>query len=78
MSSLPSTSVQPVPTPGRSASLVMGNQSFVSVLLRSTAGELYKIRRRLMPKILLPIAAFIVIMAFSFIALGVFFAGYTN
>ena len=64
MSSLPSTSGQPVPTPERSASLVMGNQSFVSVLLRSTAGELSKIRRRLMPKIMLPIGILVVFVAF--------------
>jgi ABC-type transport system involved in multi-copper enzyme maturation permease subunit len=72
MSSLPSTSGQPSPTPQRSASLVIGSQSFVSVLLRCTLAELYKIRRRLMPKILLPIAVFIVVIAFSFITLGAF------
>ena len=75
MSSMPSTSGQPLSTPQRSESLVMGNQSFVSVLLRSTVGELYKIHRRLMPKILLPIAVFIVLIAFSFITLGTLLVG---
>jgi len=75
MSSLPSTTEQPSPVPQRSASLVMGSQSFVSVLLRSTAGELYKIRRRLMPKFLFPISMFIVLLVFSFITLGAFLAG---
>lgn len=75
MSSLPSASGQPLPTPERSASVVMGSQSFVSVLLRCTVAELYKIRRRLMPKILLPIAVFIVVIAFSFITLGTFLVG---
>lgn len=75
MSSLPSTSGQPLPTPQRSESPFMGSQNSISVLLRSTAGELYKIQRRLMPKILLPIAAFIVIIVFSFITLGAFLAG---
>src|SRR5437763_4558450 len=75
MSSLPSTSGQPLPTPERSASLVMGSPSFASVLLRSTAGELYKIRRRLMPKILLPIGMLIVLIAFSFITLDALLVG---
>ena len=74
MSSLPSTSSQPSPIPQRSANLVMGNQGFVSVLLRSIGGELYKIRRRLMSKILLIIVVVIVVIAFSFLALNVFLA----
>lgn len=75
MSSLPSTSAQPLPTPQRRANLVIGNQSFVSVLLRSTAGELYKIRRRAMSKILFVIGAVIVAIVFSFIALSLFLVG---
>jgi ABC-type transport system involved in multi-copper enzyme maturation permease subunit len=49
----------------------MGNQSFVSVLLRATAGELYKIRRRAMSKVLLIIGAALIVISFSFIALSV-------
>ena len=74
MSSLPSTSAPSLSTSPRSANLVMGNQSFVSVLLRSTAGELYKIRRRAMSKVLLIIGIVIIALAFSFIALTVFLA----
>jgi ABC-type transport system involved in multi-copper enzyme maturation permease subunit len=74
MSSLPSTPAPPLSTPPRSANLVIGNQSFVGVLLRSTAGELYKIRRRAMSKILLLIGAVIIAIAFSIIPLTVFLA----
>lgn len=74
MSSLLSTSAQSLPTSPRSANLVMGNQGFVSVLLRSTAGELYKIRRRAMSKVLLLIGVILVVIAFSFVALTVFLA----
>lgn len=74
MSSI-STSDQPLPTPQRSESIVMGSMTFVSVLLRATAGELYKIQRRLMPKILLPIAVGIIFIAFSFITLGALLSG---
>jgi ABC-type transport system involved in multi-copper enzyme maturation permease subunit len=59
-----------IPTPKRSDTVVMGRQGFVSVLLRSICGELYKIRRRAMSKILLLIAIGIMIIAFSFSALA--------
>ncbi len=39
--------------PGRTPSVIMGRQDYASVLLRLTAMELYKIRRRLMSKALL-------------------------
>jgi ABC-type transport system involved in multi-copper enzyme maturation permease subunit len=71
MSSLPSTSAQSGPQ--RSVSLVMGSQNFVSVLLRCTAAELYKIRRRAMSKILLLIGVVMVVAAFSVIALPLLF-----
>jgi ABC-type transport system involved in multi-copper enzyme maturation permease subunit len=71
MSSLPSTSQQLLPVSQRSANVVLGSQNFVSVLLRATAGELYKIRRRIMAKILLLIGVVIVVLAFSLIAIAV-------
>jgi ABC-type transport system involved in multi-copper enzyme maturation permease subunit len=73
MSSMPSSSSTPDIT--RSTSVVMGNQGFLTVLLRITGGELYKIRRRLMPKILLPIGIGVMIAAMSFILLTVFIVG---
>jgi ABC-type transport system involved in multi-copper enzyme maturation permease subunit len=69
MSSLPSTSQQPLPIPQRSENVILGDQSFVNVLLRATAGELYKIRRRAMSKVLLLVSVVIVVVAFSFLAL---------
>src|SRR5437588_9423579 len=63
-------SEQPIPAPKRSDTVVMGHQDFVSVLLRSISGELYKLRRRAMPKILLLIAILIMIIAFSYSVLA--------
>ncbi|GCE25741.1 hypothetical protein KDA_12250 [Dictyobacter alpinus] len=54
---------QPLPMPERSQNVIMGSQSFVSVLWRSIAGELYKIRRRAMSKILSTIAIATVVLA---------------
>jgi ABC-type transport system involved in multi-copper enzyme maturation permease subunit len=68
MSSIPQEHA--IPTPKRSDSVVMGSQDFVSVLLRSIGGELYKLRQRSMAKILLLIAIVIMIFTFSFFALG--------
>ncbi|GCF11957.1 ABC transporter permease [Dictyobacter arantiisoli] len=52
--------------PARNATVVMGNQDFMSVLGRSIVGELYKIRRRAMSKILSTIAiAIILLVLFS-------------
>src|SRR4051794_34031625 len=48
----------------------MGSQDFIGVLLRSIGGELYKLRQRSMSKILLLIAIVIMILTFSFFALG--------
>src|SRR2546430_4430388 len=52
----------------------MGHQDFVSVLLRSICGELYKLRRRAMPKILLLIAILILFITFSFSVLAAAFS----
>ncbi len=51
-------------------SIVRGRQDFISVLLRSTGGELYKLRRRLMSKILLLIAVLMMLVTFAFLAVG--------
>jgi ABC-type transport system involved in multi-copper enzyme maturation permease subunit len=75
MSSTPQTATeQAIPVPKRSDTVIMGRQDFLSVLLRSISGELYKIRRRAMPKILLLIAITIMIIAFSFSVLAVAFS----
>ncbi|GLV57402.1 hypothetical protein KDH_42380 [Dictyobacter sp. S3.2.2.5] len=57
---------QPIPAPARSEHVIMGNQHFMSVLGRSIAGELYKIRRRAMSKVLSTIALITVILALLF------------
>src|SRR5689334_528794 len=75
MSSMPSMPQQPVPVAERSASVVMGRQDFLSVLLRSIGGELYKIRRRLMSKVLLLIGALTIMVALCFILLSAFLVG---
>lgn len=67
MSSVPTSPEQPVPS---HTTPVMGRLDFFSVLFRATAGELYKIRRRLMSKILLIIGVTLVFFAFGFIALS--------
>src|SRR5260370_12001525 len=75
MSSTPPTATeQAIPVPKRSDTVIMGRQDFLSVLLRSISGELYKIRRRAMPKILLLIAITIMIIEFSFSVLAVAFS----
>ncbi len=48
-----------IPPASRASSVLMGQQDYVSVLLRLTGMELYKIRRRMMSKVL----TFIGIMA---------------
>src|SRR5260370_20988164 len=71
MSNMPQTAAaQPIPAPKRSNTVVLGHQDFISVLLRSISGELYKLRRRAMPKILLLFAILIMIITFLFPALA--------
>ncbi|GER87116.1 hypothetical protein KDW_12780 [Dictyobacter vulcani] len=62
----PSMTESLLPMPERSKNVVMGNQSFISVLGRSIAGELYKIRRRAMSKVLSTIAIATIILALLF------------
>jgi ABC-type transport system involved in multi-copper enzyme maturation permease subunit len=57
----------PVPEQAQpSGSIVLGHRDAFSVVMRSTAAELYKIRRRLMSKIFLFIGIPMVILLFSF------------
>ncbi len=55
--------------PARTSSVVMGRQDYISVLLRLTAMELYKIRRRLMSKTLIGFGLLAMIGIFSLLAL---------
>lgn len=57
---------QPIPAPARSENVIMGSQHFMNVLGRSIAGELYKIRRRAMSKVLSTIAIVTVVLALLF------------
>jgi ABC-type transport system involved in multi-copper enzyme maturation permease subunit len=57
---------QTVPAPARNKHVIMGSQSFISVLSRAIVGELYKIRRRKMSKVLGTIAIITVVLASIF------------
>lgn len=71
MSNLPQMATEhAIPGPKRSNTTIMGRQDALSVLFRSIGGELYKLRRRPMPKILILIAILIMIITFSFSALA--------
>jgi ABC-type transport system involved in multi-copper enzyme maturation permease subunit len=59
--------------PVRSRSVIMGNTSFISVLLRLIGMELYKIRRRAMSKVLGTIAILAAVGLFFLISLGTIF-----
>ncbi len=63
---LPSTMEQPIATPARNEHVVIGNQDFISILGRAIVGELYKIRRRKMSKVLGTIAIVTAILASIF------------
>lgn len=71
MSSIPQARTEPViPATKRSDTVIMGRQDFLSVLLRSIGGELYKLRQRAMSKILLLIAVLIMLITFLLPTLG--------
>ncbi len=55
--------------PERSPNVAMGRQDFTSVLLRSIAGEIYKIQRRPLAKVLLLIGIVIMILGFGVFSL---------
>jgi ABC-type transport system involved in multi-copper enzyme maturation permease subunit len=56
----------------RSASIVMGRQDYLSVVLRLIGMELYKLRRRAMSKVLGAIAIALAVLPFALIAFGTF------
>ena len=56
----------------RASSVLMGRQDYVSALLRLTGMELYKIRRRLMSKVLSFISVLSTVSLFGLIALAAF------
>ncbi|HKF39334.1 MAG TPA: ABC transporter permease [Ktedonobacteraceae bacterium] len=58
--------------PSRTSSVILGRQDYLSVLLRLTGMELYKVRRRVMSKVLGMMAIAIVILIFLLISLGTF------
>lgn len=62
-----STSTQPDVT--RTAPIVMGRKDYLSVLLRLIGMDVYKVRRRLLSKMLLFVGTFVIV--FVFLALGI-------
>ena len=61
-----------IPPAGRASSVLMGRQDYVSVLLRLTGMELYKIRRRMMSKVLTSISIIATVSLFGLLALATF------
>ncbi len=59
-----------IPLPMSTSSVILGRQDYVSVLLRLISVELYKIRRRIMSKVLGSIALAIALLIFVVISLG--------
>ncbi len=57
----------------RTESVILGRQDYVSVLLRLIGMELYKIRRRIMSKVLVSITIVISILIFLLFSLNTFF-----
>lgn len=67
MSNIPqSTAEHIIPAPVRNQNVIIGKQSFLPVLCRAIAGELYKIRRRTMSKVLSTIAIMTVLLTLFF------------
>ena len=56
----------------RSASVIMGRQGYLSVVLRLIGMELYKLRRRVMSKVLGIIAIALAVLPFALVAIGTF------
>jgi ABC-type transport system involved in multi-copper enzyme maturation permease subunit len=69
----PSSAASGMPASTRQSSVIMGNASYLGVLLRLIGAELYKIRRRAMSKVLSIIALIIMVMFFCIISIGSFF-----
>ena len=75
MESAPHVTSDPAASPSRRASSVLiGRQDYLSVLLRLTGMELYKIRRRTMSKVLSSISIIATLSLFGLIALAAFLA----
>ena len=73
MESAPQVMPEPMASPsGRASSVLIGRQDYVSVLLRLTGMELYKIRRRSMSKVLSSISIIATLSLFGLIALAAF------
>lgn len=73
MSVMPRAPIQgDVLLPSRTSSVILGRQDYLSVLLRLTGMELYKVRRRAMSKVLGMMAIAIVVLIFLLISLGTF------
>jgi len=69
MSTLPQTTQgKETPTVTRRHTVIMGRQDFLSVVLRLMGVEIYKIRRRVMSKVLSAIAILVILAAFALIA----------
>src|SRR5260370_8338550 len=58
---------------GRTSTVILGRQDYVFVLLRLIGMELYKMRRRVMSKVLGSIAIAIPILVFFLVSLSTFF-----
>lgn len=67
------SSSSPMPdSPARSASVILGRQDYLSVVVRLIRMELYKLRRRSMSKVLVIIAIALAVLPFALVALGTF------
>jgi len=69
---LPAHTEAYLPQSTRSASVVMGRQDYLSVVLRLIGMELYKLRRRAMSKVLGIIAVVLAVLPFALVAFGTF------
>ncbi len=75
MESAPQVMPDPMASPStRASSVLIGRQDYLSVLLRLTEMELYKIRRRTMSRVLSSISIIATISLFGLIALAAFLA----
>ena len=75
MESAPQVMPDPMASPStRASSVLIGRQDYLSVLLRLTEMELYKIRRRTMSRVLSIISIIATISLFGLIALAAFLA----
>ena len=75
MESAPQVMPDPMASPStRASSVLIGRQDYLSVLLRLTEMELYKIRRRTMSRVLSSISIIATLSLFGLIALAAFLA----